>query len=109
MRRASWPLLRRRTLDPEKWAPQNHSCDSNTAFRGLDVVALRDIAAGEELTLDYAMFCDESMTPFDCQCGSAACRGRIRGRPGNSVPQARSSLTGASGNEWPLGDSEHGR
>lgn len=71
--------------DPEKWAPQNHSCDPNTAFRGLDVVALRDIAAGEELTLDYATFCDERMTPFDCQCGSATCRGRIEGRPGNSV------------------------
>jgi D-alanine-D-alanine ligase-like ATP-grasp enzyme len=71
--------------DAEKWAPQNHSCAPNTGFRGLDVVALRDIAAGEELTLDYRTFCDEAMVPFDCHCGSSNCRGRIEGYPGNSV------------------------
>jgi hypothetical protein len=44
-------------------AEQTYQEGARTAFRGLDVVALRDIAAGEELTLDYATFCDESMTP----------------------------------------------
>ncbi len=41
--------------------------------------ALRDIAPDEELTTDYATFCDARMTPFDCQCGSPQCRGRIVG------------------------------
>ncbi|MFA6111431.1 MAG: SET domain-containing protein-lysine N-methyltransferase [Candidatus Latescibacterota bacterium] len=65
--------------DPAGWAPQNHSCDPNTAFAGLDVVALRPIAAGEELTLDYAAFCDQRMEPFQCRCGSPRCRGWIAG------------------------------
>ena len=73
--------------NPREWAPQNHSCAPNTAYRGLDVVALRDIGAGEELTLDYADFLDEHMEPFACQCGAPGCRGTIRGAPGNSVTQ----------------------
>ena len=70
---------------PEDWAPQNHSCDPNTGYRGLDVIALRDIAPGEELTLDYETFCNEDMAPFDCNCGSSCCRGRVTGKHGNSV------------------------
>lgn len=66
--------------DPNEWAPQNHSCDPNTAYKGLNVVALRNIAAEEELTLDYALFYNENMEPFQCQCGSPKCRGTIRGR-----------------------------
>jgi D-alanine-D-alanine ligase len=38
------------------------------------VIATRDIGAGEELTVDYALFIDESMEPFACQCGSDNCR-----------------------------------
>ena len=71
--------------EPSSWAPQNHSCSPNTAYAGLDVVALRDIAHGEELTLDYERFCNENMEPFECSCGSPACRGFIHGTPGNSV------------------------
>jgi D-alanine-D-alanine ligase len=66
-------------IDPVGWAPQNHSCDPNTAFRGLDVVALRSVVAGEELTIDYTTFCDQHMEPFQCRCGSPRCRGRIAG------------------------------
>ena len=63
----------------------NHSCEPNCRFEGLDVVAIKPVAVGEELTLDYAMFLDSSAEPFDCQCGAATCRGRIQGTPGNSV------------------------
>jgi SET domain-containing protein len=49
------------------------------------VLALRDIVAGEELTVDYGTFCDEGMAPFDCHCGSATCRGRIKGCRNASV------------------------
>ena len=65
--------------NPAAWAPQNHSCAPNTAFVGLNVVALRDIAPDEELTIDYATFYDARMPPFDCQCGSPQCRGQIVG------------------------------
>jgi D-alanine-D-alanine ligase len=60
--------------NPINWAPQNHSCSPNTAYDGLNVIAVRDIDQGEELTVDYALFIDESMEPFACQCGSENCR-----------------------------------
>lgn len=88
-RRYAYPLSRELFIlwdeDPSQWAPQNHSCTPNAAFDGLNVIALRDIGSGEELTLDYAQFLDQSMEPFDCQCGSTACRGRIQGNPDNSL------------------------
>lgn len=71
--------------DPSEWAPQNHSCDPNTRFDGLDVVAVRTIAAGGELTLDYAQFLDASAEAFECRCGASTCRGRVAGVAGNSV------------------------
>ncbi len=71
--------------DPGEWAPQNHSCNANTAYDGLNVIALREIQQGEELTLDYSAFLDEHMEPFACSCGATNCRRMIYGKPGNSV------------------------
>jgi D-alanine-D-alanine ligase-like ATP-grasp enzyme len=65
--------------DPEAWRPLNHSCDPSAWLEGLDVVARRPIAAGEEVTLDYATFYDERMPAFPCTCGSSGCRGTVRG------------------------------
>jgi D-alanine-D-alanine ligase-like ATP-grasp enzyme len=65
--------------NPNEWAPQNHSCHANCHYDGLNVVALRDIRSGEELTLDYAQFCNEQSAGFDCHCGAANCRGFITG------------------------------
>lgn len=78
--------------DPSEWAPQNHSCDPNTAFDGLNVLALKDIKEREELTLDYARFLDENMEPFQCCCGSATCRGMISGAMANSLTTRERSL-----------------
>lgn len=78
--------------DPSEWAPQNHSCDPNTAFTGLNVIALRNIKNGEELTLDYADFLDENMEPFHCQCGTASCRGDIQGVQSNSLTIRETAL-----------------
>lgn len=78
--------------DPSEWAPQNHSCEPNTAFDGLNVLALRHIHKGEELTLDYAQFLDENMEPFQCQCGAGHCRGLISGIPHNSLTKREVSL-----------------
>ncbi|MEP6619366.1 MAG: SET domain-containing protein-lysine N-methyltransferase [bacterium] len=71
--------------DPNQWAPQNHSCEANTQFDGLDVVASRAIAMNEELTLDYATFMNDESEPFDCACGAASCRGVVSGVEANSV------------------------
>jgi len=71
--------------DPDNWAPQNHSCDANTAYRGLDVVATRDIAQGQELTLDYSNLCDGSIPAFSCRCGAGNCRGTVAGTAGFSL------------------------
>jgi D-alanine-D-alanine ligase len=66
-------------IEPERWSPQNHSCAPNTGFRGLDVVTLRPVVAGEELTIDYSTFCGPDMEPFACRCGAPVCRGTIVG------------------------------
>ena len=71
--------------NPAGWAPQNHSCSANTAYKGLNVYALRTIKKGEELTLNYALFLDEHMEPFMCTCGSENCKGYITGTPQSSV------------------------
>jgi D-ala D-ala ligase C-terminus/SET domain len=71
--------------DPSEWAPQNHSCEPNSMYDGLNEIAIKDIKKGEELTLDYAQFLDENMEPFQCQCGSSKCRGLIIGIKNNSL------------------------
>ena len=58
----------------------NHSCDPNIAIQGQIVfVAMRDIAAGEELTHDWATT-DDGDYSMACQCGSPRCRGTITGK-----------------------------
>ncbi|BAU14527.1 D-alanine--D-alanine ligase [Leptolyngbya sp. NIES-3755] len=63
---------------PAEWLLQNHSCDPNTAYQGLDLVAIKPIVMGDELTVDFATFLDENGLEFECQCGSDHCRGWIR-------------------------------
>lgn len=58
----------------------NHSCAPNLGVRGeITFVAMRDIAAGEELTHDWAMTDDGDET-MNCRCGAADCRGTISGK-----------------------------
>lgn len=71
--------------NPLEWAPQNHSCNANCHYDGLNVVASRAIRAGEELTLDYAQFCSELAVGFECHCGASRCRGYITGTQNMSV------------------------
>jgi D-alanine-D-alanine ligase-like ATP-grasp enzyme len=80
--------------DPSEWAPQNHSCDANTSYDGLNVLAVRNIKIGEELTLDYAHFLDENMEPFQCQCNADGCRGLIMGVNHNSLTERESAING---------------
>jgi D-alanine-D-alanine ligase len=80
--------------DPSGWAPQNHSCEPNTAFDGLNVHALRNIRKDEELTLDYTEFLDENMEPFECKCGASNCRGVIVGQQHNSLTERETRING---------------
>jgi hypothetical protein len=72
-------------LQPEEWSPQNHHCDANCTYIGLNVVINKAVQKGEELTLDYGSFLDETMEPFNCNCGAANCRGLIKGTTGNKI------------------------
>lgn len=58
---------------PENYG--NHSCNPNL---DKNHTALRDIEAGEELTIDYAQFSDKSWS-MKCNCGARFCKGIVRG------------------------------
>ena len=61
----------------------NHSCDPNVWMADeVTLVARRDIAVDEELTLDYCLIeADEDWVgSWECRCGSELCRGRYTGR-----------------------------
>lgn len=58
----------------------NHSCAPNVGMGGnVLLVSMRDIAAGEELTIDYALFMADPGFAMECRCGTAACRGTVTG------------------------------
>lgn len=64
----------------------NHSCAPTLYFdaESLEVEVLRDLEAGEELTLFYPSSEWEMARPFECCCGSEACLGLISGANGMS-------------------------
>ena len=69
----------------------NHSCSPNcgllirTGVEDIEIHALRPIAAGEELTLDYETFEVEFQgLTGPCLCGSPSCRGTLVGYSGLS-------------------------
>ena len=57
----------------------NHSCDPNVWMQDeVTLVARREIAADEEVTIDYALW--GGFPPWsECLCRTAACRGRVTG------------------------------
>jgi uncharacterized protein len=60
----------------------NHSCDSNLWMADeVTLVARRDVGAGEELTIDYALFTVEPGWALErpCSCGAPDCRRTITG------------------------------
>jgi D-alanine-D-alanine ligase-like ATP-grasp enzyme len=65
------------SADPGEWSPINHSCDPNAWIDGLDLVARKPIAAGEEITVEYATFVADTGEAFECDCGAEDCRGRV--------------------------------
>ena len=57
----------------------NHSCDPNLGWSGEVLVTLRDVAAGEELTYDYASADDDPEFLLRCHCPSTRCRQMVTG------------------------------
>ena len=57
----------------------NHSCEPNLGINGqIVIVAIRDIKAGEQLFLDYAMVLGgKEKYSFSCNCKTHECRGVI--------------------------------
>ncbi len=72
-------------VEPAQWAPQNHSCNPNTQYGGLNVIASEAITKGEELTLDYTSFLNNEMESFICNCGAVNCKKIIQGKQENSI------------------------
>jgi len=58
----------------------NHSCDPNCETEDVNgrifVMAIRNIAAGEELTYEYNLY-DSDDEDGACYCGAAKCRGTM--------------------------------
>jgi hypothetical protein len=66
--------------EPETADFINHCCNPNAGLSGqLALVALRDIAPGEEICFDYAMTDGSVYDEFPCACGASNCRGRVTG------------------------------
>jgi len=68
--------------DPSLDENLNHSCDANSWLVGdVTLVARRDIAAGEEITLDQGTWnydeTEYTVDAEDCTCGSPSCRVRL--------------------------------
>lgn len=61
------------------WRYLNHSCEPNAYLRGVELVALVDIAGGGEVTFDYNTTEWDMSHPFSCACGTPSCVGTVRG------------------------------
>ena len=71
----------------------NHSCDPNLVWDGAQLVAARDIAAGEELTYDYATAIAEPGFILRCHCETYRCRQLVTGDDWQ-IPQLRVRYAG---------------
>lgn len=62
----------------------NHSCEPTAGFQGqITMVSIQDLAAGEEVTFDYAMTDvsseEEGWEDMECLCGTPSCRKVVGG------------------------------
>lgn len=68
-------------LQPEHLQYINHSCDPNVFFDTytMQVVALKPISEGDEMTFFYPSTEWDMAQPFQCHCGCSNCLGEIKG------------------------------
>src|SRR3546814_11760482 len=74
----------------------SHGCDPNCRLdmERFELVARRDIAPGETLTVDYAATEDVLFRQFACRCAAPTCRGWITGRAEEINADGRRALAG---------------
>lgn len=72
----------------------SHGCDPNCRLDmdRFELVALRDIAEGELLTVDYTATEDVLYRQFECHCPALMCRGWITGRTEELSEEGKSVL-----------------
>lgn len=86
----------------------NHSCDPTLAWAGTRLVAFRDLAAGEELTVDYATTTTDPDLLVRCHCETYRCRQMVTGEDwripelqrryaGHLAPQVQAAVDAAAG------------
>ena len=79
------------------------SCEAEVDDKRIFIVALRDIAVGEELFYDYALQREEEAGAewaelYVCRCGTPTCRGTLLRAPEpKKRPAARAKKTAAAG------------
>ena len=74
--------------------PINHSCEPTLAWTDEHTLsAIRDVAAGEELTLDYATVVDDPVWVLWCHCETYRCRQVIEGTDWQ-IPQLQKRYAG---------------
>lgn len=73
-------------LSPDYLQYTNHSCDPNVFFdtQKMEIIALRPIAAGDEISFFYPSTEWTMDRPFPCHCGAASCLGTMDGAAGLS-------------------------
>jgi SET domain-containing protein len=72
----------------------NHSCEPNVGWSATgELVAMRDIAADEELLTDYALHTDDREFVMMCHCETYRCRQVIEGTDWQ-IPQLQKRYAG---------------
>jgi SET domain-containing protein len=72
----------------------NHSCDPDAGIAGSTMlVAKRDIPAGREITVDYAMHYSDLGYSMECNCRSVNCRKVITGNDWQ-IPELQERYSG---------------
>jgi hypothetical protein len=95
----------------------NHSCapncetEENSSGTRVFVVALREIAAGEELFYDYSLVIDDKITKtlkqnYRCLCGAPSCRGTMLALPEKKQKEKGKGKAGKKGKEKKKGKSK---
>jgi uncharacterized protein len=77
---------------PAEWV--NHSCNPNAGMSGqIALVAMYNIAPGNEVCLDYAMADGSPFDEFACTCGTPHCRQQVTGNDWR-IPELRERYAG---------------
>jgi len=71
----------------------NHACDPNLGWSGEALVTLRDVAADEELLVDYATSTADPAYLLRCHCASYRCRQMVEGTDWR-IPQLQQRYAG---------------